>query len=203
MQAQDVMTREVTTVGPGTTVQEAGTALTTRAVASLPVVDDDGELVGIVSESDLLRDQVPADPRSHLTRSPVSDAPRPKTVAEVMTSPVRTVDARDDLASVSTVLVEGRLRSVPVLAHGRLVGILARRDVLRTLVRPDEEVAAEVLALLERYTGEPGSFQVTVQAGATRVVRTLGPPSVSRATERRALDALARTVPGVLTVEVG
>lgn len=202
MQAMDVMTREVTTVSPATTVQDAGRAMAARAVAALPVLDADGLLVGIVSEADLLRGQVPADPRLHLRRDASAADPVPRVVAEVMTSPVRTVGHRDDLSDVATLMVSGRLRSVPVMANGRMVGILGRRDLLRTLVRSDQSVRADVLGLLERYTGEYGAFTVDVQAGAATVARTRGTPAVSPAAEHRALDSLARTVPGVLTVEV-
>lgn len=204
MQAQDVMTREVETVRPDTPLQDARTTITGRAVSALPVLDAAGALVGIVSESDLLRDQVPADPRARLRRDPdpVGPAPRPRTVAEVMTSPVTTVDAHADLADVARVLVEQRRRSVPVLDGGRVVGILARRDLLRTLIRDDDAVRSDVVALLEDYTGEPGAFAVTVQDGAATVTRTRGTPDVSAAVEHRALDSLTRTVTGVLSVEV-
>ncbi|SSC26020.1 CBS domain-containing protein, partial [Klenkia terrae] len=202
VQAMDVMTREVTTVGPQTTVQDAGRAITARAVAALPVVDADGQLVGIVGEGDLLRDQVPPDPRLHLGRDVASPRPRPRVVADVMTTPVRTVGHHDDLSDVATLLVEGRLRSVPVMANGAMVGILGRRDLLGTLIRTDESVRAEVLDLLERYTGERDTFDVEVLSGATTVARTRGTPAVSPATEHRALDSLARTVPGVRAVVV-
>lgn len=202
MQAMDVMTCEVTTVGPDTTVQDAGTAITARAVAALPVLDADGALVGIVSESDLLRGQVPPDPRLHLRRDAPAVVPRPRTVAEVMTSPVRTVGHQDDLSDVAALMVGDRLRSVPVVAHGAMVGILGRRDLLRTLIRSDEAVRDEVLDLLERYTGEQGAFTVDVRRGAATVARTSGEPAVSTATEHRALESLAHTVAGVSSAEV-
>ena len=68
MQARDVMTREVMTVGPNTSAKYAAEVMADRGFAALPVVDDDLRLVGIVAEADVLRDRIPADPRLHARR---------------------------------------------------------------------------------------------------------------------------------------
>jgi len=77
VQARDVMTREVITVGPNTSAKYAAEVMAERGFAALPVVDDDNRLVGIVAEADVLRDRIPVDPRLHARRdqSP-PDAPR-------------------------------------------------------------------------------------------------------------------------------
>lgn len=203
MQARDVMTRDVVTVGPHTSARYAAAVMAERGFAALPVVDDDGELVGIVAEADVLRDRLPRDPRLHLRRDgDTGGEPPPTLVHDVMTTAVRTVDATADVADVARVFVDDRLRSLPVTDGGRLVGIVSRRDVLRTLVRPDADLRHDLLRLVEGYTGDLDAWDVTVEEGIATVQRVRGVPQVSVATEERALTALARTVGGIVAVTV-
>lgn len=203
MQARDVMTREVVTVGPQTAVRTAAEAMADGGFAALPVVDDDERLVGIVAEADLLRGRLPEDPRLHLHRD-VHQAvePPPLLVHDVMTRDVRAVDVTSDAADVAGLFVETGLRSVPVTDHGRLAGIVSRRDLLRVLVRSDEDVQRDVLRLVEVYTGDLDAWAVTVHDGVTTVQRVRGAPQVSPSTEERALTALVRTIGGVVSVRV-
>ena len=202
MQVRDVMTREVVTVGPATSAKFAAEVLADRGFAALPVVDDDDQLVGIVAEADVLRDRLPHDPRLHARRDDPPQFPPALLVRGVMTSQVRTVDVSADVADVARLFVDDRLRSVPVLEHGRLAGIVSRRDLLRTLVRPDEVIRADVLRLVEDYTGDLDSWDVTVADGMLTIRRTRGAPQVSREVEEHALRALASTVAGVVDTRV-
>ena len=150
MQARDVMTRDVSTVGPDTSAKYAAEVMATRGFAALPVVDDDRQLVGIVAEADVLRDRLPSDPRLHLRRGDdVIEHPPPLLVRGVMTAGVRTVEAASDVADIARLFVDERLRSVPVLENGRLAGIVSRRDLLRALVRPDDVIRHDLLRLVE------------------------------------------------------
>ena len=202
MQARDVMTRDVMTVGPDTSAKYAAEVMADRGFAALPVVDDDFRLVGIVAEADVLRDRIPADPRLHARRDDSPDAAPSLLVHGVMTARVRTVAVTADLADIARLFVDDGLRSVPVLEDGRLVGIVSRRDLLRALVRPDGEIRTDVLRLVEGYTGDLGAWDVTVSEGMTTIRRTHGAPQVSREVEDRALRALAGTVAGVIGVHV-
>jgi CBS domain-containing protein len=203
VQVRDVMTREVVTVGPDTSAKYAAEIMAERGFAALPVVDDDNQLVGIVAEADVLRDRLPADPRLHARRdAPAEDKPPSLLVRGVMTARVRTVRDTDDIADIARLFVDDRLRSVPVLEHRRLAGIVSRRDVLRTLVRPDAEIRADVLRLVEGYTGDIGAWDVAVNEGTATIRRTRGVPQVTPETEERALRALATTVGGVVGVRI-
>ncbi|SFE86492.1 CBS domain-containing protein [Blastococcus tunisiensis] len=203
MQARDVMTREVVTVGPDTSAKYAAELMAERGFAAVPVVADDDRLVGIVAEADVLADRLPPDPRLHLRRDEAGeDVPPPLLVRGVMTEGVRTVDATADISDIARLFVDDRLRSVPVLEHGRLAGIVSRRDLLRALVRSDDVLRQDVLRLVEGYTGEPGAWDVRVTEGMATVRRTRGTPDVPVEVEDRALRALAHTVAGVIGVRV-
>ena len=203
MQARDVMTREVVTVASDTSVKSAAEILATRGFAAVPVVDEEHRLLGIVTEADVLRGRMLPDPRLRLRRDEdTGSAPPPVLVRGVMTVDVRTVEAAADVADIARLFVDERLRSVPVVDRGRLVGIVSRRDLLRTLVRPDVHLRADLLRLIESYTGEPDCWNVTVSEGVATIQRTHGTPEVSADTEEGALRALARTVSGIVDVRV-
>ena len=203
MRVRDVMTREVVTVGPATSTKYAAEVMAERGFAALPVIDDDGQVVGIVAEADVLRDRLPHDPRLHARRDDGNREVPSLLVHGVMTAQVRTVDAGADVSDVARLFVDDRLRSVPVLEHGRLAGIVSRRDLLRTLVRPDDEIRGDLLRLVEGYTGDLGAWDVEVVEGMATILRTRGAPQVSRDVEEGALRALAGTVAGVVHVQVG
>lgn len=203
MQARDVMTREVVTVGPDTSAKYAAEIMAVRGFAAVPVVDDDERLVGIVAEADVLADRLPPDPRLHLRRDePAEDTPPALLVRGVMTEGVRSVDATADVSDLARLFVDDRLRSVPVLEHGDLVGIVSRRDLLRALVRPDDALRSDVLRLVERYTGDIGCWDVRVTEGVATIRRTGGTPEIAADVEDRALRTLAHTVAGVVGAHV-
>jgi len=198
MRAEDIMTRPVHTVGPDASVESAVELLAAKTVTALPVVDDDGELVGMVSEGDLLRHRVSTDPTAHLWRHLDQEAARPPgTVREVMsTSPVTTT-ADADVADVADTMLQHDIRSVPVVDGRQVVGIISRRDILRAAVRGDDVLAREIQHRLDEYAGTPGRWTATVHKGVASVAGLL-----SNETERTVVAVLARSVPGVTAVEL-
>jgi CBS domain-containing protein len=203
VQARDVMTPDVFTVGPDSFVKRAAEVMAERGYAALPVVDSNHRLVGIVAEADVLRDRLPPDPRLHLRRTGLSgqSAP-PLLVRSVMTAGVRSVEASTDVADLARMFVDEHLRSVPVLEHGRTVGIVSRRDLLRTLARPDDSIRTGVLRLVEECTGEVGHWEIEVTEGVTTIRRTDGAPQPSARAEERALQEVASTVGGVISTRI-
>jgi CBS domain-containing protein len=128
MKARDVMTSPVITVDPNMPVPAAAALLGSHGFTAAPVVDADGQLVGIVSEADLVRSPVVPD------WWVIQREPDP-TVEQMMTSAPTTMGSGDDLADVVTVMLDARIRSVPIVDDGELVGIVTRRDVLRLVAR--------------------------------------------------------------------
>ena len=110
--AQDAMTRQVITISPDATVEEAIHLLLDHQISSAPVVDADGRLVGIVSEYQLL--EVTYDPRL-----------RGRMVRDLMTKDVVAVSQMRRLAEVVTLFVVHRIRRLPVVQNGRMLGIIS------------------------------------------------------------------------------
>jgi CBS domain-containing protein len=118
--ARDIMTEDLVTIRPTATVREAVDMLLSREISGLPVLDESDRLVGIITEFALMA--VAYDKK-------VLDEP----VSQHMTSELLTVDVKDSVRKVADLCVVHRVRRVPVLKDGRLVGLVARRDVLRAM----------------------------------------------------------------------
>jgi CBS domain-containing protein len=116
-----IMTPDLLTVGPNASIAEAIETLLAKEISGLPVVDESGRLVGVITEFALLAVAYDQRVKNH-------------TVSQHMTRDVITVDVNDPLSRVADVCIVHRVRRVPVMQNGRLVGLIARRDVLRALV---------------------------------------------------------------------
>ncbi|WP_030440527.1 CBS domain-containing protein [Actinoplanes subtropicus] len=196
MRAKDVMSSPVHTVKQTTTVESAAQLITAKAVTALPVIDDGGRLVGMVSESDLLWHRVPSDPTAHLRRPDTDPADRPGMVVEVMSPYPVTTRPDADLAEVAEQMLEHDVRSMPVLDAGAVVGIISRRDILRAMVRGDDVLTAEVQHRLDEYANGH-RWTAVVDGGVARVTGDFDDD-----TEQGIVTVLARTVPGVAAVVV-
>jgi CBS domain-containing protein len=197
MRAEDVMSSPVVTVRPGTPVKAAIGLVISHGFTALPVVDADDRLIGIVTEADLVRDRVVADPRTLIWRDEVPTVPTPPlTVGEVMTSPVTTVRRSADVAEVAKVMLDARIRCAPVVDGARLVGVVSRRDLLRTLARDDLTIVSDVRHLLAKYGGH-GRWTVSVEEGVVTVV-----DEFDNLDDRHVATVLALSVPGVQAVTV-
>ncbi len=128
MKARDVMTSPVITLRPDAPVPAAAALLCSHGFTAAPVVDAGGRLVGIASEADLVRGRIAPDGWA------ITPGPEPA-VQEVMTPSPAAMRPEDDLADVVAMMLDARLRSVPIVDDGKLVGIVTRRDVLRVVAR--------------------------------------------------------------------
>jgi CBS domain-containing protein len=197
MRVRGVMSSPVVWVTPRTTVKQAALLLVERGFNALPVVDGD-ELVGIVTEADLVPLESRPDPRSHILPPPAGRAPVPHTIAEVMTRQVITLPAEEDAARAAHLMLRRSLRSIPVTAKGRLVGILTRRDLLRVLARRDDDIRNELATLLADELPD-----ACVKTAVADGIVTLGFRSWLGPRDRRIAELLAGTVPGALEVRSG
>jgi len=169
-------------VYPWSAIREATVLLTESGLAALPVVDDEDRVVGVVSETDVL---------ARGLDEPDDD------VGRVMTPAAEVVSVDTDVTSVVKRMLRHRLRCVPVVENGVLIGVIGRSDLLRVLVRDDDVIATRVRRDLADYAGSRRRWQVTVVRGTVLVVGEF----IDEA-ERGVVVALARTVPGVTAVEL-
>jgi CBS domain-containing protein len=218
MKAIDIMVRDVITVKPGDDVAHAVELLAEHDISALPVVDDAAAVVGIVSEADLMRREEigTAKHRSWWLESVTPGVTLAKEYAkshggkvdEVMSDAVVSVSEETPIGEIASLLEKHRIKRVPVLRDGKLVGIVSRSNLIQALASSHvQTVAAEGVAgdrgirveLLDRIADQPwtdfGSRNVIVRHG---VVHLWG--LVSSEEERKALVALAEEVPGVKTV---
>ena len=214
MKISEIMTRNVVTVRPTASIRDAARALVEHAVSGLPVVDERGGVVGVLSEGDLIVRQKPRE-RTPWWRVFFDDGERlareyqkaeGTTVAEVMTRSVISIAPDMPIESAAVILDERRIRRLPVIADGRLVGIVSRGDLVKALAaatpaepgsRSDAQLVEEMRARLarERWVASRG---IVVQA-QDGVLTLLG--LVESEAEKAAFETMARAIEGVQRVD--
>ena len=183
MRTRDVMSSPVVTVAPDAPLKEVAGILVEHGINAVPVVDGDDRLVGIVSEADLLPLEAHA-----AGKQPA------RTAREVMSRSVYTLGEDTEATAAARLLLRHRLKSVPVVAGDRVVGMVARRDLLRLAGRSDEDLRAELARRLAEEIEALQRLGVEVSDGVVTVDPDTGPLAW------RLLEALAFTVPGVVEV---
>jgi CBS-domain-containing membrane protein len=215
MKAADVMVTSVITVGPQASVQEVAKLLLTNRISGLPVVSDQGDLVGIVSEGDLLHRAEAGTGRRRpwwlaiLTGRDVLAAEYVREhsfkVADVMTRHVITATPDTSLQDIAHLLEKNGIKRVPIVDGGRLVGIVSRANLLQALASgtkkgetapSDGTIREDVMARLraESWT-RPSLVNVIVQDGTVELWGI-----VDSQTEKRAVRVAAEVTPGVRAV---
>jgi len=216
MHARDVMTTKLVTIGETATVREAATLMSENDVSALPVVDEQGRLVGLLSEADLLhRKEI----GTQLVRPWWLEAVTPaSTLAaeflqahgtaarELMSKKVVSAAPSAPLSEIAALMERHRVKRIPIVEDGRLIGIVSRSNLVQALasappsvgktIEQDRVIRAELLSRLaqQRWT-DFGDRNVTVSDGIVHIWGLVGSPA-----EREALAALAAEVPGVKRV---
>jgi len=193
VRVKDVMSRPVVTVPPDMRLKDVAGVLVRYGISAVPVLDD-GELVGIVSEADLLPLELAPDPRTHLRPPAAAPASPLRLAGEAMTEAVVALAEDADAAEAAQLMLERRIKSIPILRGHQVVGIVARRDLLEVLARRDEDIARELEALLSAELGTPNPYRTTVRDGTAELTGPTDP------TSRKLATVLARGVPGVVEV---
>ena len=217
MQAKDIMTAPVVSVSDTSTVREVATLLLERRISAVPVVDSSGNVVGIVSEGDLMH-RAEAGTRRHrswwlslfadkqtLAHEFVKEHSRK--VSDVMTRNVVTAAPNAQLSAIANMLEKNRIKRVPIIENGKLVGIVSRANLLQALsalhvesrsasVVDDSLIREAILARLENEPWSPSLVNVTVQNG---VVDIWG--IADSETEKEAARVAAEVTQGVVAVK--
>ena len=219
MRAADIMTTDVITVGPDTPVPELATLLAERGISGVPVVDQD-RVIGIVSEGDLLHRAETGTERRRQRRRFRWFAPHPqqeardylksqgRIVKDIMTSEVISVSDTADLANVAELLETNRVKRVPVLHDGKVVGIISRANLIRALAlvgtQPAAATESDDLSIRQKLLAElrgrnwldPWAEDIVVKDGTVHFWLLYRSED-----ERRALRVAAENIPGVHGVE--
>ena len=141
-QVKDAMNRNVISISPDATVEEAIHLLLDHSISGAPVIDDEGELCGIITQYQLL--EVLYEPTVKHSR-----------VEECMTREVITIDEEALLGTATNHFVLHRIRRIPVTRHGKVIGILSRQDLLQYFAETGEEIEAFFAKLKGTPAGEP------------------------------------------------
>lgn len=143
----DVMTRDVITVTPETPLRELASILSEKHINGVPVVDDKGNVLGVVSESDLVNQNKPLHiPTVFVILDSVIPMENPwrlqkefkrlaaTTVGDIYSKPAVSVEPDTDLSEVARIMSERRLYTLPVIEGGKLVGVVGKADIIRSLM---------------------------------------------------------------------
>lgn len=191
MLVREVMTTPVVTVTPETTIKSAVELLSQHAITSMPVLDDRGELIGVVSEADVLLEAFLPDQRAHEIPVQVSAGPPMARVGQVMSRHVLTIRDDADLAEATDLMVSTVAKSLPVVSGNRVVGMVSRRDLIDVLAERDGDIEAAVDELI-RSAGYDWTAEV-----ADGVVSLSGPEARS---DVAIAEVLVASIPGVVGV---
>jgi CBS-domain-containing membrane protein len=195
MKAKDAMTSPAITINQDATLREAGNVLARHGISALPVVDDEGQLVGIVSQMDLIRFNTAEIPQTGEAQSAGSES-EPMRVADIMTVEVVSVSPETDLHTVAKRLSESHVRQVPVLSDTELVGVVSRRDLIKWMARSDAALTLDVVGVLSDEARRLAHLEVSVHEGVAHIEGEARHDTLVLAAK------LARTVPGVLDTRV-
>jgi CBS domain-containing protein len=212
----DIMTRDVITVTAESTIEAAARLMIEHRVSGLPVVDEDGAVIGIVTEGDLLHRAETGTERRHSRWLELLVGPgrlaqeyvrtHARKVGEIMTYQVVSAAPEASLAEVVMLMEQNNVKRLPVIDNGRLVGIVSRANLVAALAglltegrvtdTSDAEIRRRILAVIEQQPWGPlASVEVTVEAGIVELHGT-----ILDERERVALRVAAESTPGVKAV---
>jgi CBS domain-containing protein len=123
--ARDIMERAATAATPFASLRDVAGQLVGNQFSGMPVASRDGKVVGVITESDIVRALIQGKRLENLT------------AADAMTSPAVTVDVDTPIEDVMRTLVDNRIVRVPVTSHDKLIGIVSRRDIIRAMLEPE------------------------------------------------------------------
>jgi CBS domain-containing protein len=207
MKVSDVMTRGAVSVQPETRLRELAHLLNDRGISGVPVVDEEGRCIGVISETDLLVKQLGRSVSRRLPlewilgdhHDPAEMRRRSATTAgEAMSSPAITIDADRALREAAALMIDRQVNRLPVLEAGQLVGVLTRADLVRAYLRLDAEIEAQVREDVLRRTMwlDPAAYDIDVREGLVRIGG-----QVDRRSTALIVEKLIGVVDGVVEVQ--
>jgi CBS domain-containing protein len=206
MKIKDLMTSDVVTAAPEASLKDVAKTLVEHRISGMPVCGEDGRILGVVSEGDILHKE-----RGRIERrggplawlvdgTSYTDVAKAhaRTAREAMTAPAITIAPHRPAAAAARLMVEKGVNRLPVVASdGTLLGIVTRADLVRAFTRSDEEIAEEIRedVLRRGLWVDPGLFQITVRDGEVELAGELEtrPDAV-------VVEKLVERIPGVVSL---
>jgi CBS-domain-containing membrane protein len=205
MKVEELMTRNAIAVTPEIPLKEVGGLLAEHRISGLPVVDDEGHVLGVVSEADILvKERGPESKHggvfAWLLEGGRADQEKlaARNAGEAMTAPAITIRARKHVSEAARLMTEHGIKRLPVVdAYGSLVGIVTRSDLVRAFARSDDEIAREIredVVTRTLWIEDPG-LEVRVDRGEVTLTGEL-----ERKADADLLSLFVARVPGVISV---
>ncbi|HLK00626.1 MAG TPA: CBS domain-containing protein [Streptosporangiaceae bacterium] len=173
----EVMTTSVVTVDRITPYKEIASLLTQHRISGVPVLKMGREVIGVVSEADLVAAEDRMARRSSPERRTLlhRDGHSPLTAGELMSSPAITISPDATIPAAARLMNAHHVRRLPVVGPGgELAGIVSRRDLLSVFLRPDDEIAADAHRVLDEILlADPSRVGLTVKDGVVKVTGTI------------------------------
>jgi CBS domain-containing protein len=204
IKVKELMSHEVVTVTRQTTLKEVGELLAGHLISGVPVCDADGRILGVVSEADILWKEVGARPSGgglldRILEAAFGDGKRLAaiTAGEAMTWPAITVGPSASVAWAAQLMTKLNINRLPVVEDDKLVGIIARADLVRAFTRADEDIEQEIKAevLLRTLWVDPDTVSVVVDGGMVSIYG-----EVENRSTAELIEAYIRRVPGVVSL---
>jgi CBS domain-containing protein len=205
MKVEDVMTKDVRTIPPEATLKAVANVLSDAQVSGLPVVGASGEVLGVVSEADILRKEKGPDERPHgvagwffVEPPEIREKLAARLAGEAMSSPAITIEPRQPVQRAAAMMIDHGVNRLPVVdGDGRLVGIVTRKDLVRAFVRSDAEIKREILddVILRSLWISPEQVAIDVIDGEV----TIG-GQVDTQLDAELVCRLVERLPGVVSV---
>jgi CBS domain-containing protein len=203
MKVDEIMTTDVLTVTPETSLKEAADLLVEKQISGLPVVSAERTVLGVLSESDILFKERPRPEEKPLLQRLLGredpglrTKPDALTAGEAMTTPPITIEPFAPVSVAAERMLEARVHRLPVVVRGKLAGLVTRADLVRAFVRSDEEIEREIRDVVNLCDAD-GPVEIAVERGVAELTGTL----YSRI-DAEAIPALVEQVPGVVKVVV-
>jgi len=205
MKVQEIMKSPVLTVGLDTPLKEVAALLAERGISGVPVVNDAGRVVGVVSEADILYKERAFDARRKgllallLEGAQGADVEKlnARTAGESMTVPPITIGPRRSVSEAAALMLDKGVNRLPVVDRDRLLGIVTRADLVRAFVRSDAEIAREIRddVIMRALWIAPERVAVSVDRGEVQLSG-----EVETQAEAELVPKFVQRVPGVVSV---
>jgi CBS domain-containing protein len=204
MRVCDLMTSEVVTVTPTTSLREAAAVLVEKGISGVPVVNTEQNVVGVLSEADIVVKAGGEVARNRLLGwilEPdlgLEDKIKAETVGDAMTAPPVTISPKRPVHEAARLMVTEAVNRLPVVEKGKLVGIVTRADIVRAFTRSDTEILDEIRGDILRRTFwlEPGRVSANVVDGRVTIRG-----EVETEADQELLPHFVARVPGVISVD--